>query len=101
MTDLKITEAITVQFPMVQFRARSGRSRLQNGEGRPQGARLQGEVTRPGTVELLRKGLRHGPHRIDLSRSNPGAGQYNRPHQSSSKRFLRHESTPNNSTPSP
>ena len=41
MTELKITEAITVPFPMVQFRARSGRSRLQDGEGRPQGAPLQ------------------------------------------------------------
>ena len=29
-------------------------------------ARLQGEITKRGTVDLLRKGLRHGPHRIDL-----------------------------------
>ncbi|MDE0078654.1 MAG: hypothetical protein OXO50_14125 [Caldilineaceae bacterium] len=41
MTELKITEAITSQFPMVQFRARSGRVHLQDGEGRPQGAPLQ------------------------------------------------------------
>ena len=29
-------------------------------------ARLQGEITRRGTVDLLRKGVWHGPHRIDL-----------------------------------
>ncbi|MDE0463791.1 MAG: hypothetical protein OXH93_15350 [Caldilineaceae bacterium] len=46
MTDLKITEAITVQFPMVQFRARVGRSRLQDGKGRPQGAPLQAAALR-------------------------------------------------------
>ena len=34
-------------------------------------ARLQGEVTRRGTVELLRKGLRHGPHRIELFYGTP------------------------------
>ncbi|MXX23852.1 MAG: type I restriction endonuclease subunit R [Caldilineaceae bacterium SB0668_bin_21] len=37
-------------------------------------ARLQGEVTRRGTVELLRKGLRHGPHRIDLFYGTPSPG---------------------------
>ena len=40
-------------------------------------ARLQGEVTKRGTVELLRKGLRHGPHRIDLFYGTPSPG--NRP----------------------
>lgn len=37
-------------------------------------ARLQGEVTRRGTVELLRKGLRHGPHRIELFYGTPSPG---------------------------
>ena len=37
-------------------------------------ARLQGEVTKRGTVELLRKGLRHGPHRIDLFYGTPSPG---------------------------
>ena len=37
-------------------------------------ARLQGEVTKRGTVELLRKGLRHGPHRIELFYGTPSPG---------------------------
>ena len=37
-------------------------------------ARLQGEVTRRGTVELLRKGVRHGPHRIELFYGTPSPG---------------------------
>ena len=37
-------------------------------------ARLQGEVTRRGTVDLLRKGLRHGPHRIELFYGTPSPG---------------------------
>ena len=34
-------------------------------------ARLQGEITRRGTIDLLRKGLNHGPHRIDLFYGTP------------------------------
>ena len=37
-------------------------------------ARLQGEVTKRGTVELLRKGLKHGPHRIELFYGTPSPG---------------------------
>ena len=29
-------------------------------------ARLQGEVTKRGTIDVLRKGIGHGPHQIDL-----------------------------------
>ena len=34
-------------------------------------ARLQGEITKRGTIDLLRKGLNHGPHRIDLFYGTP------------------------------
>ncbi len=34
-------------------------------------ARLQGEVTRRGTIDVLRHGLKHGPHHIDLFYGTP------------------------------
>ena len=34
-------------------------------------ARLQGEITKRGTVDVLRNGVRHGPHRIDLMYGTP------------------------------
>ena len=37
-------------------------------------ARLQGEITRRGTVDLLRRGVRRGPHRIDLFYGTPSMG---------------------------
>ena len=37
-------------------------------------ARLQGEVTRRGTVDVLRKGVKHGPHQIDLMYGTPSPG---------------------------
>ena len=37
-------------------------------------ARLQGEVTRHGTIEVLRKGIKHGPHQIDLFYGTPSPG---------------------------
>ena len=36
-------------------------------------ARLRGEINRRGTVDLLRKGLKHGPHRLDLFYGTPSA----------------------------
>lgn len=36
-------------------------------------ARLQGEINRRDTVDLLRKGLKHGPHRLDLFYGTPSA----------------------------
>ena len=37
-------------------------------------ARLQGEVTRRGTIDALRKGVKHGPHQIDLMYGTPSPG---------------------------
>ncbi len=37
-------------------------------------ARLQGEITRRGTIDVLRHGLKHGPHHIDLFYGTPSAG---------------------------
>ena len=34
-------------------------------------ARLQGEITKRGTIELLRNGIKHGPHHIDLFFGTP------------------------------
>ena len=36
--------------------------------------RLQGEVTRRGTIDVLRKGIKHGPHQIDLMYGTPSPG---------------------------
>ena len=37
-------------------------------------ARLQGEITRRGTIDVLRNGIRHGPHQIDLIYGTPSVG---------------------------
>jgi type I restriction enzyme R subunit len=37
-------------------------------------ARLQGEVTKRGTIDLLRAGLKHGPHHVDLFYGTPSPG---------------------------
>ena len=37
-------------------------------------ARLQGEVTKRGTIDVLRQGLKHGPHHIDLFCGTPSPG---------------------------
>ncbi|MEU4218182.1 type I restriction endonuclease subunit R [Actinoplanes sp. NPDC026623] len=37
-------------------------------------ARLQGEITKRGVVDLLRHGLRHGPHQLDLFYGTPTPG---------------------------
>ena len=43
-------------------------------------SRLQGEITRQGTINVLRQGVKHGPHHLDLfygtpSPDNPAAGE--------------------------
>ncbi|MCA9520117.1 MAG: type I restriction endonuclease subunit R, partial [Myxococcales bacterium] len=37
-------------------------------------ARLQGEITKRGTIDVLRSGLDHGPHHIDLFYGTPSPG---------------------------
>ncbi len=37
-------------------------------------ARLQGEITRRGTISILRQGIKHGPHQIDLFYGAPSRG---------------------------
>lgn len=37
-------------------------------------ARLQGEISRRGTIEVLRHGLKHGPHHLDLFCGTPSPG---------------------------
>ncbi len=37
-------------------------------------SRLQGEVTKRGTVDVLRNGIKHGPHQIDLMYGTPSPG---------------------------
>jgi type I restriction enzyme R subunit len=37
-------------------------------------ARLQGEISKRGTIDLLRHGLKHGPHHIDLFYGTPSPG---------------------------
>ncbi len=37
-------------------------------------ARLQGEITKRGTVDVLRNGVKHGPHQIDLMYGTPSPG---------------------------
>ena len=37
-------------------------------------ARLQGEVAKRGTIDVLRKGVKHGPHQIDLLYGTPSPG---------------------------
>ena len=37
-------------------------------------ARLQGEVSKRGTIDVLRNGLKHGPHQVDLFYGTPSPG---------------------------
>ena len=37
-------------------------------------ARVQGEVAKQGTIDILRKGINHGPHHIDLFYGTPSLG---------------------------
>ncbi|MGH8531826.1 MAG: type I restriction endonuclease, partial [Gammaproteobacteria bacterium] len=37
-------------------------------------ARLQGEITKRGTIDVLRHGIRHGPHHLDLLYGRPSPG---------------------------
>ena len=37
-------------------------------------ARLQGEITKRGTIDVLRHGIKHGPHHLDLFYATPSPG---------------------------
>ncbi|MBW7885645.1 MAG: type I restriction endonuclease subunit R, partial [Caldilineaceae bacterium] len=37
-------------------------------------ARLQGEISKRGTIDILRHGIKHGPHHIDLFYGTPSPG---------------------------
>ena len=37
-------------------------------------ARLQGEITKHGTIDVLRHGIKHGPHHLDLFYGTPSPG---------------------------
>ena len=37
-------------------------------------ARLQGEINKRGTIEVLRHGIKHGPHHLELFHGTPSAG---------------------------
>ncbi|MHB8788317.1 MAG: type I restriction endonuclease subunit R [Desulfobulbaceae bacterium] len=37
-------------------------------------ARLQGEISKRGTIEVLRSGIKHGPHHLDLFYGTPSPG---------------------------
>ena len=37
-------------------------------------ARLQGEISKRGIIDVLRKGIRHGPHQVDLLYGTPSPG---------------------------
>ena len=51
-------------------------------------ARLQGEVSKRGTVEVLRHGVRHGAHDLDLFYGTPSAGN-----ETASRRFRQNRFT--------
>ncbi|HAZ60761.1 MAG TPA: DEAD/DEAH box helicase [Gammaproteobacteria bacterium] len=50
-------------------------------------ARLQGEVSKRGTIDLLRHGLKHGPHHIDLFYGTPSPGNAKAAERYAANRF--------------
>ena len=50
-------------------------------------ARLQGEITRRGTVDVLRHGIKHGPHRLDLFYGTPSPGNVKAQERYAATRF--------------
>ena len=50
-------------------------------------ARLQGEIARRGTIDALRKGVKHGPNHIDLMYGTPSPGNEKAAIQYSQNRF--------------
>ena len=50
-------------------------------------ARLQGEVVKRGSIDVLRKGVKHGPHQIDLMYGTPSPGNEKAKVQHGQNRF--------------
>jgi len=50
-------------------------------------ARLQGEVSRRGTIDVLRRGIKHGPHHVDLFYGTPSPGNMKAAERYSRNRF--------------
>ncbi len=50
-------------------------------------ARLQGEVSKRGTIDLLRHGLEHGPHHVDLFYGTPSPGNARAAERHAAHRF--------------
>ena len=50
-------------------------------------ARLQGEITKRGTIDVLRHGLKHGPHHLDLFYGTPSPGNVKAAERYDANRF--------------
>ncbi len=50
-------------------------------------ARLQGEITKRGTIDILRNGLKHGPHHVDLFFGTPTPGNTKAEERFAANRF--------------
>jgi len=50
-------------------------------------ARLQGEITKRGTIDVLRRGIKHGPHPIDLFYGTPSPGNVQARERYAANRF--------------
>lgn len=50
-------------------------------------ARLQGEISKRGVIDVLRHGLKHGPHHLDLFYGTPSPGNAKAAERYSANRF--------------
>ena len=50
-------------------------------------ARLQGEISKRGTIDVLRHGLKHGPHHLDLFYGTPSPGNVKAAERYAANRF--------------
>lgn len=50
-------------------------------------ARLQGEITKRGTIDVLRNGIKHGPHDVDLFYTTPTPGNTKAEERFAANRF--------------
>jgi type I restriction enzyme R subunit len=50
-------------------------------------SRLQGEITKRGTIDVLRHGLKHGPHHLDLFYGTPSPGNAKAAERYAANRF--------------